>query len=1568
MSDTSTNPAAPTTTTPSAPLDVPTPTATSGNSTGGLADSINTAVKSAPELAKSPGLAVGAATADGDTGQNAQAVAHAANTVALGTARRAVEKSAPGGISGALDWLGHQFNPAPLAESVASEVKKEYAPGDAFTPSSLKETGSQLAGVVNDPVGSAKADASALANVVNQPLAVVQHEYRYLHDVQETHGLLAAIAASVPLAIGTVGGGLVGGGAGAVLGGEAAVGLESQVMFNGSWQRTSSSTYVDPRTGQQVSMGRDVADSLGLDKAGAWRSIIQHTVDGISQLALDPVAATGGLIGTAKSAAGLTGTKLGDLFGGLAPANAEDVDRVYSQYQSVRDAFAHIATLNAGAISRQYRDLSGVAKELGDAKTSEEVAQVFKNVIRSNELLTTSQLPTLAATRIPFKALGNAAQDATPDLPGGNLNPANLVISGVQKMSKNLSPLPRAPIIEDGAIKDYGLNVIDPSDNHGLTAFNSFLRYAENSSVADALTSQLANINDLGERVALIKNSVMDVVMHMAGYSSDADIQTLSSRDFQYFKEQLDSLMGGGEPGVSGVYGSDGLNATPPVVVGDRQIAAGLLENHTGLVTLPDLRQMRKMAAYLKGNKDLFGKADDFAYKWATQAFFKRAVLLTPSYGWHIALAELIPNGFRLGFMNLIKNGMAANMGEKTDRLAEAPELWDRATKLANEADKVEAAGKNADDIRAQANHAKKVAQANDLGPVAGGVFRLMGGTRAALPAKMDELTQQKVSFFARLYHAQDGHLTSPATSAGEHISKEFAPIDRHTDALRKGVFNTLTKERGTGSFGLYHRSDVRANDEWQSWLSEIAKSKMSRVGATTYRDSIVSGATHEAATRSAVDAVSSHLDSLDNKELRKFVRNFHFTSPTPPIGMSTHDDWANEVVRNLQGATTGTDGTVHKALLDHVINGETTPAHELDAIDEGSKPLHIKGRQMVPDPENVMQKIANWGFQHVLNPMVQFMSREPIYATEAWNEYSRQLPQVEKGLLSDDQAFVLAQSRATNNVIKNVHNLNDRTQWTVTLRNFAPFFFAQEQAYRRMGRLLASNPGAFRRYQMTISAISQFTSNMQRNGSYFAVIPGTGFLTPGVVRALGALFPGQVEGMSPMGMGWSTSSANVIFPMSDGVRPGVGPAYAVPIKAMVDFFPDFNPALKADVSGAGSALVGNVTISEDIWKQLVPNVFVQRVLEATQADDRSFSSSMMQQMIALDYLQEQAMDKWVKAGNAPTAPGHPQIIPDPTAAPDVQQQFIDRLRNGTRINYIVRALLGLVTPVSPETTVDNWGLPAALTADIQKAGDVSTGITNFLAKNPNAQAFTTFQSHFETVSGTIPASEQAESWVNDNYSLIKQFPAAAVYLMPQETNPDYSATVYNEQLAQGLRTKYDALALGNNEDPYNPNSFLDQLYVNAANHTYYDVMLPAHEAQLADANVDHTTDNAEWSAWEKSFALQNPVWASWHASGDRTIKRTDAIQQLRQIYASGKAPAGEMSDQVKGLLDQYEQYQTAYMNRDSTGQTATDLNTGWQAHLQAVKTAVPTLAPIINSVFLEATATQVPLANGAPS
>src|SRR6202020_658549 len=84
----------------------------------------------------------------------------------------------------------------------------------------------------------------------------------------------------------------------------------------------------------------------------------------------------------------------------------------------------------------------------------------------------------------------------------------------------------------------------------------------------------------------------------------------------------------------------------------------------------------------------------------------------------------------------------------------------------------------------------------------------------------------------------------------------------------------------------------------------------------------------------------------------------------------------------------------------------------------------------------------------------------------------------VAKGTISEDERAVIANYRAVAHGARFVHTLTDRTQWTTPLRNWAPLYFAREQAYRRMGRFRVEDPGGFRRYQMTISAVGNMANS----------------------------------------------------------------------------------------------------------------------------------------------------------------------------------------------------------------------------------------------------------------------------------------------------------------------------------------------------------------------------------------------------------------------------------------------------------------------------------------------------------
>src|ERR1035437_6142872 len=190
-----------------------------------LGDSVSTVTTTAPELAQSPGLVVGVATSGGDTVGRSQAIARGAGAISNANAHNRVS-AAVGGTSeltNALSWFGNH------ASQVGSDI-----------------------------VQGAKTAGSDAMKVLNAPLAQVQHEYRYLHDVEAKHGMNAAVLEGIGLAAGAAG----------ELGAEAAGGIEGQLFYKDSWQRTASNSYVDPNNHQQVSMGRDIANFLDLGTKG----------------------------------------------------------------------------------------------------------------------------------------------------------------------------------------------------------------------------------------------------------------------------------------------------------------------------------------------------------------------------------------------------------------------------------------------------------------------------------------------------------------------------------------------------------------------------------------------------------------------------------------------------------------------------------------------------------------------------------------------------------------------------------------------------------------------------------------------------------------------------------------------------------------------------------------------------------------------------------------------------------------------------------------------------------------------------------------------------------------------------------------------------------------------------------------------------------------------------------------------------------------------------------------------------------------------------------------------------
>lgn len=1436
-----------------------------------ISTSIDNTLKAAPELGNDPGTAVAVAAAGG-TPTKAQAVAQAGKRQANATAQDQV-----------------------------------------------KPTGTSIFGKIE---GLGKSALSTVAHYANDGLSTVQHEYRYLHDVEARHGMTAAAMEGAGILAGGIAGTILDPGAGTVLGMEAVAGLEGQVAYKDSYQRTLNPNYKDPHTGQLVSFGRDVASVFNLH--GGEQTAVSGVLDGLGDLIADPLGNIGKGLGEAHSLEGMGGV-LGKTYRGTA-ITADNVDQAFSTLPSVRRAFSDIAGSTAGDIAVKYPQFSGIAQELGEATSAEEVKDTFKELAASSEMLDAAKLPTLSASRLVFRPL----RDVVRNLPDGSEMPGlpgfaakhvlNNSVIGPRRWADRLEALPGSTF--NPATMDLSGSQINPANTRGLTDIYRLMRYGgtdrEARSVADAYAYATP-----AQRIVIVKNGIFKTLFAMAGVPVPADqdyedalSELVDGRTKKALLERLENHLS--SAGIEGnqpekVYGTmvDGKVVRPVIDEEGVSIQGAIRANQTGNISLPNIVEARRMAAAISQARTsrVLGGVDDFLYDHVTQGFFKPLVLMSGGYGLHISLAEAIPNAFRHGFTTSVKG------------------LYDRAiANLGYKADKEE------------------------LGALSGWLYGVAG--EKALSNSTD------AKYLTEVYLANEGYKTTTGVAAGEVTQGETQPIERSLGGFRQKMA-VGTKEGG--EFSTFGNEDSRMTKLWQSDLREAAHDPWTRTAASAYLDAVRPGVSEAAATETARQAVADELRTEPQETLDNYVRSKYKSANAPP-GWDAIDDWASSIVDAMKTdvharGTDGAAGKLHTDLLTSVANGHTPSIDSLTGIDPQERPLALKGRQVIPDGTGTVQRIANFGFKKILNPMVNILSRNQEFAVEYVSARRVLQGQVDAGLMTEDEAMVRAESQATTHVMRFVHNLHDRTQWTATMRNWAPFYFAQEQAYRRMGRLLAEDPGAFRRYQMSIAGVSHLTANLQdSNGNHYIAFPGSGFIGKGVADMMG-MHGVMVGGVTPAAFGGSLSSANVIFPLSQGFSPDLGPIAMIPAQTLGTLFPELGkryPQFAKVTNVAASALsyVEGESTSQPIWEQLIPNAFVERIVQAEMGNDRAFNSSVMQAYQYLDYQQATATEKWVKDGSKGEPPS---IVPAQTASAHVKQEFVNKVRNYVRALYLARAITGFVSPVSSDVEVTNFGFPTKLNDEITKAGSVSTGMSNFLLKYPNAVPWTVAQSFVPSdtdpgvTSGiSLSSSEPAQQWVDANQSLLNQYGVSALWLMPQLKDAKYSPTVYNEQIAQGLRVKDT------------PQQFLNALYVAAGDDMYYDG-LTVHEAALTSAGNNSSAKNAEydtWDSWVTQLEKQYPVWAESFTAGNRQTNSQQAIQTLTQIFKDGQAPKDGQSELVEQLLVQYQGAAAAYQQAGTTSDYYTNqakVSDSWIAYVDNLSTQFPQLKPIIQSVFKEA-------------
>lgn len=1543
-------------------------------------DDLTLALRSAPELYQDPNVALAATTAGGDVQANAEVTAHANNTVAAQNAfnGQAQKHGGPSVLSRTMGWLGGGFHAATsvlgeglsvvgsIANKPLQEVQHEYR--------YLRDVASQHGSLVAIAEGLAIGAAAVGAGVL-------------------TGGMGSGAAAGL---VGTALGAVTGY-AGAKLGGEAAGYALGQVAYNDSWKRTASATYVDPHGGQPVSPGRDLARVLGslgkhvgihVEQHGGFDlfDAISSAGDGLFDLGMDPLAQAGEIRGTARGAEGFTSGPLAARWGGRGMA-AEQVAKASVKDSGVIRAFEDLASTpnsaeGVGSIIKNYPKFRAFAPMLAEADTVDKVGQVFVDHANAAEMISKT-LPSRSVPTETFQAL----RDKLLNYQGPG--------SEIVRKATTFQPVAWDAATKELSTKKFDFH----DTLNGPQNIYKMARLGHNEATAQALAGQFAlgtlpermsifrNVmtDNLAKRMDMLEPG-------MSASEKGADI-------IKNVASKVDSQLGGVDAGIVNPqygFGVDGRTLSQTIEKGGT-VARPILEGDVQHVTvdMPEYHDFDRNLRSLSKFHDMYGKVDDFAYDHFTKNVFKKWVLASGGFALRVASGELLPQIMRdpAGLLQgkvaatAAKHGwsMTPQEGENVTAVL-GRFMADKGVGLTDDqiAFHVKALEQNGGSVvpsAASAGHGfhqeiigteQYVDQAIGNGlkevPVANRTTDNLSGWGALdkegnpveehadfWQKNLQDIAQSPASQAAAAeYHAAltEGAGTKEATRrAVASAKKTLDGLPEETLNASPRHFASTVDERipGRVATGKYewHPGTPEEPAHWET----VGQEKVGQIVAqpnlvnpagnvpgglrtgTQYGDVHgPPGATYDVRkmTSPPVAAGQGSFETLAPEEFGpQLLEQGRLGDIMPP---DPHEDWARVIVENLRGATHAPNDIAHMGLLDSIGKGETPALEDLKAIPHDARPLKVLGPIDKPAaPNKLSDKIFNR-----LNKTVNWIAREPIYADASWNVYKDAYKgAVERGELSFDEGVALAQQKATMQVLPHIHNVTERTLMADEMKNWVPFYFAQQQSYARAYRLLAEEPAAFRRVQLAYSNLADFGGLYgDSGGNNQFVIPGAGFLTSGAMKAMGLAGIPVINSLPTAFSGNLKSLASLSPFLEGGDVLRAGPLVALGARAINNLIPE-TKALTDPVLGSEGS-------SQSMLDMLIPNSAARSVLDVfNKGDNRSMNKSVLDAIQSLEYQQNVAMTKWQKDGSK-GAP--PSMVPGADASDLEKEQFLERIKSHARITTVFKAILQTVSPVAPSLQLGNYKLVTELRDDIGKKG-MTQALSDFLIAHPDASPFEVFQTDSLTAS-PIQSNHPAQQWVTNNSGFLNdtKYTAASSYFVPQ-TSDKFEQSVYNEQMAMGLR-KQKA-----------PDQLLKDVYVAEGNRKYYDDFKARKDAAMAKATSPHerTQVQAKFAPEFEALKLQNPTWYGVFSSGARDNERALAVSQLKTMYQAGQAPDSPMTPLIGDLLKDYTAHQAAMVpGRTDTYASAQRKaeEAKWQKHLKDVGDSQPQLTMIINNVF----------------
>jgi hypothetical protein len=494
------------------------------------------------------------------------------------------------------------------------------------------------------------------------------------------------------------------------------------------------------------------------------------------------------------------------------------------------------------------------------------------------------------------------------------------------------------------------------------------------------------------------------------------------------------------------------------------------------------------------------------------------------------------------------------------------------------------------------------------------------------------------------------------------------------------------------------------------------------------------------------------------------------------------------------------------------------------------------------------------------------------------------------------------AEERAIMQVISYVDNPLIRSQVSFAVRNFARFYRAQEDFYRRLGRLARYNPEAFARAAATFDGVDHngFIQKDENGDAYF-VYP---MMTPGYKAVQAAMagmgIPQDFKVPFPVQFGGSlkmlTPSLN-----PDSILPTFsGPLGALSVKMLANvanFLPFEGVQQNADrVTGM---LLGKYAIDQDLVSSLMP-AHVNRLLKTFNQDERDSNYASAYRK-AITYLEASGngLPKRYEADGTLIAPSVAE-----------REAYREKVRNATLSVLALRFAYGFFAPASIQTELKSE--MAEWVKDSGKANwkeiwyklyeknnfNKDIAMAKWVELYPNQVPYTISESDRKTV-GMFQSAEDSGKFVENNKKLFATYKEGAAFLIPNEGAFSYDAyrTMKTMGLRQNKRVEEHLLEVQTAADA--------EIYYNRKNS--FDESI----TNIADPEVRRVL-RQQYNSWKDTYMAGRPMLEQYLGQGrEKAIERVRALDDLSAMLDDPKFKdiRPETQEVLRKMVDSYKSY-----------------------------------------------------------